>query len=43
MGLRVYMRLQFEICFVGQFWDIKECNGLPGLENMKIRKMVVLM
>ena len=37
------MRLQFEICFVRWFWDIKECNGLPCLENMKRRKMVVLM
>ena len=43
MGFRVYMRLQFEICFVGWLWGIKECNGCASLENMKIRKMVILM
>ena len=35
---RVYMRLQFEICFVGWLWGIKECNGCASLENMKIKE-----
>ena len=38
IGLRVYMRLQFEICFVGWLWGIKECNGCASLENMKIKE-----
>ena len=43
MGFRVYMRLQFEICFVGWLWGIKECNGCASLENMKNKRMVILM
>ena len=38
MGFRVYMRLQFEICFVGWLQGIKECNGCASLENMKIKE-----
>ena len=42
MGFRVYMRLQFEICLVGWLWGIKECNGCASLENMKNKRMVIL-
>ena len=37
------MRLKFEICFVGWLWGIKECNGCASLENMKNKRMVILM